>query len=100
MKKITRRTANGEMIPRYQRFFLSFPSNNVVCPGISDLVQGLAYSDSLGAIRSGDRIPVGGRDFLQAYEPGGPTQPPVQWVPCLFPGGKAAGVYRQPPTAI
>ena len=27
-----------------------------------------------------------------------PTQPPIQWVPGLFPGGKAAGVWLWPPT--
>ena len=40
-----------------------------------------------------------GRGFPNPSGPAlGSNQSPIQWVPCLFPGGKAAGAWRWPPT--
>jgi hypothetical protein len=41
-----------------------------------------------------------GRDFSYLSRPAkGPTRPLVRWVPSPFPGGKAAGGSRWPPTS-
>jgi len=41
-----------------------------------------------------------GRDFPRSSTPAlGPTQPPIQWVPGLFPGGKAVEAWCWHPPA-
>ena len=56
------------------------------------------YSDSLRAGRSGDRIPGGGEIFRT--RPGRPWGPPSVLYSGyrVFPGDKAAGAWRLPPT--
>ena len=50
------------------------------------------HSDSLRAGRSGNQTPRGGENFPYPSRPAPKsTQPPLQWVPGLFSGGKAAG---------
>ena len=51
-------------------------------------------SDSLRAGRAGDRLPERARFFAPLRPTLGLSQPSVQRVSCLFPVGKAAGVWR------
>jgi hypothetical protein len=58
----------------------------------------LLQSKSLQTGRSGTEC-WRGRDFPHPSRPAlGPTQPHIKWAPSLFPRGKAAGVWRWPPT--
>ena len=60
--------------------FIISTRHGLVCPGIE--------------YRSGWRFPHPSRPVL------GPIQPPVQWVPTFFPGGKAAEAWPLPSTYI
>ena len=54
-------------------------------------------------VRYGVWIPKGARHLspLRTFRPAlGPTKPPIQWVPLLFPGGKAAGAWCWPFASI
>jgi len=56
------------------------------------------YRDLLWAELSGVRIPVWAIFSLRFRSALGSTQPPVKWVPGLFPESKAAGAWIWPPT--
>jgi len=56
------------------------------------------YSDSLRPGRSGDRIPVGARFSAPLQTGPGAHLASCKLVPSLFPGVKAAGAWRWPPT--
>jgi hypothetical protein len=77
-----------------------------VCPGlVSSPILSPIFTfpilfrlPSLRAGRSGDRIPVGGEIFRsRSYRPWGPPSLLYNGY-CVFPGGKAAGAWRWPPT--
>ena len=57
-----------------------------------DSVVGIATRNGLDGLGIESRW---GRDFPHPPRPAlGPTQPHIQWVPGLLPGGKAAGKWR------
>ena len=57
------------------------------------LCRGPNSSNSLRAGRSGDRTPVGATFSAPVQTGPGAHQPPLQWVPDPFLGGKAAGAW-------
>ena len=63
----------------------------------SDIIAIRVTQDTLatGWTVRGSNPGGGGRDSLHPYTSAlGSTQPPVQWVPVLFTGGKTAAAWR------
>jgi hypothetical protein len=56
------------------------------------------YSESLRTGRAGDQITVGTRFPHASRLALGPTQPAVEWVPCLFPVIERPGYGNDHPT--
>jgi hypothetical protein len=81
----------------------SFHWNRVGAINITALIRvpSLSDSDSLRADQSRNWIQVGGEIFFTLpARPLGSTHLPVQWVPSLIPGGKAAREWRWSPAHI
>ena len=77
-------------------------SRNTVLPVFGRLVCSpiKIIRNILWLLRCWDHFPVG-VDFPQPSGAGlGSTQPPVKWVPGLFPGSKAVGTWSCPPTPL
>jgi hypothetical protein len=73
----------------------SLVTTEITCVG-RDSVHGIATRYGLGGPGIESRWE---RDYPHPSSPVlGPTQPPIQWVPGFFPGGRAAGAWRCPPT--
>ena len=72
-------------LPEIETRFLGHPCHNL----LTTPVYRLATDWTVWGSNSG-----GGRDFPHPSRPAlGPIQSPIQWVPGLLPGGKAAGAW-------
>ena len=71
--------------------FLFRRSQTVSWTGIAQPLQRFATARTVQ-----ESNPSGGRDLRPSTTALEPTQPPVQWIPGLFPGGKAVGAWRWP----
>jgi len=78
----------------YKRVRVDFRTNNGQCRNYSSLIPPLVYRLDGPGIQT-----LWGNDFPHPSKPAlGPTHPPVQFVPGLYPKVKRPGVWRWPPT--